>query len=546
ELRNGNQNGLNENHTFENETKRASSSSRSCLCGRENVKETKRIVGGSAVDPPHRYPWVVALVRRTYNTDKYFCGGALISQYFVLTAAHCFTSETVQNTRVALGAHDSTSSPEPVRISLMLAHPQYTNDSLLYDIGLLKLQTPAQLGANVNVLCLPSSSGIGRPDEMATVVGWGLHKDPGGETFEELQEVDLRIMSLDDCFVLHFPEFDRTTEMCAGGQGRSTCAGDSGGPLFAKQDGKWFGVGVVIGGRGCGALPSVFTRVIKYLPWIERETGDSPPCILEPLRVGEQSPVIPNLNNCGIPNEVEAERISGGSETTPFEFPWMTIIEYNDHFLGSGALISPNFVLTAASIFKDWMLKDLHKISITLGKHEINQESDEQEKKFDVMNIYIHTRYNTPTIHNNDLALIQLKEPAESQYRPICLPQRKDEYFPNTLLTIAGWGGTRLGSPLSSFLRKAELNVLPYGVCKNKYPRWFNRRMICVQSEEVDACKGDGGAPLMRKYEGRYYLVGVTSWNSTRGCRAEGESRVFSAVRKSLTWISNRTGLQVA
>ncbi|PRD25785.1 UNVERIFIED_CONTAM: hypothetical protein NCL1_39910 [Trichonephila clavipes] len=59
---------------------------------------------------------------------------------------------------------------------------------------------------------------------MATVVGWGLHKDPGGVPFEELQEVDLRILSLDACFVVHFPDFDKTTQICAGGQGRSPCA----------------------------------------------------------------------------------------------------------------------------------------------------------------------------------------------------------------------------------------------------------------------------------------------------------------------------------
>ncbi|GFW44518.1 venom peptide isomerase heavy chain [Trichonephila clavipes] len=223
ELRNGKWSGLNENHTFDNEMNRASSSSQNCLCGRENVKETKRIVGGSTVNPPHRFPWMVALVRRIYNVDDFYCGGALISPYYVLTAAHCFTSQTVRNTRVALGAHDSTTSPEPVPISLLLAHPQYREDSLLYDIGLVKLRTPAQLGPYVNVLCLPASA-VARPDEMATVVGWGLHKDPGGVPFEELQEVDLRILSLDACFVVHFPDFDKTTQICAGGQGRSPCA----------------------------------------------------------------------------------------------------------------------------------------------------------------------------------------------------------------------------------------------------------------------------------------------------------------------------------
>ncbi|GFV15281.1 hypothetical protein TNCV_3039301 [Trichonephila clavipes] len=90
------------------------------------------------------------------------------------------------------------------------------------------------------------------------------------------------------------------------------------------------------------------------------------------------------------------------------------------------------------------MLRDLHKISVILGQHEINQVSDSHEKRFDVMDIYIHSLYNSPAIHSNDLALIQLKEAAESQYRPICLPQRTEDYFPNTHLTIAGWGGTRL------------------------------------------------------------------------------------------------------
>ncbi|GFX60056.1 chymotrypsin B [Trichonephila clavipes] len=100
--------------------------------------------------------------------------------------------------------------------------------------------------------------------------------------------------------------------------------GDSGGPLIVKQEGKWYGVGVATWSQYCGVLPSVFTRVTEYLPWIERETRDSPPCIVEPLREKDnQPPVKPNLDNCGIPNEMESERIAGGGETTPFEFPWM-------------------------------------------------------------------------------------------------------------------------------------------------------------------------------------------------------------------------------
>ncbi|PRD23759.1 UNVERIFIED_CONTAM: Tmprss6 [Trichonephila clavipes] len=117
------------------------------------------------------------------------------------------------------------------------------------------------------------------------------------------------------------------------------------------------------------------------------------------------------------------------------------LIEYNGVIIGSGALVSPKFVLTAASIFQARMLKDLDKMTVFLGKHKTTVHSESHEKIFNVKVVHFHIRYNIPTIHNNDLALIELKTPAEDKYRPICLPQRKKEYFPNTVLTIAGWGG---------------------------------------------------------------------------------------------------------
>ncbi|GFX60059.1 hypothetical protein TNCV_4557391 [Trichonephila clavipes] len=156
---------------------------------------------------------------------------------------------------------------------------------------------------------------------------------------------------------------------------------------------------------------------------------------------------------------------------------------------GHGSSCSPEGQPPSGNKENKRMLKDLDKMTVFLGKHKTTVHSESHEKIFNVKVVHFHIRYNIPTIHNNDLALIELKTPAEDKYRPICLPQRKEEYFPNTVLTIAGWGGEQERSPLSHFLQKADMKVLSYGVCKDKYPKWFNKRMICVHSEEVDACK---------------------------------------------------------
>ncbi|GIY11809.1 plasma kallikrein [Caerostris darwini] len=515
-----------------------------CTCGEENIQETERILGGKTVDPPNRYPWVVALVKKNKNSDEYFCGGALISRQYVLTAAHCLEKEQVSEVRVALGAHNADTDPAPVAISDIIMHPKYYNKTYLNDIALVRLQEPATLGDKVKVACMPPYPKFTSADDNAVVAGWGWQNFPYGKYAKELQEVELSLLSHPTC-VSKYGGVIQETNLCAGGlKNRDACSGDSGGPLFGKYDGKWHSVGVVSWGMGCGreGYPGVYTKVSEYLDWIAEEMSDSPPCDDEEDIL---PPVKPNLDNCGIPNDNDEKRIAGGVETQPVEFPWMAMIVYNRTIVGAGALISPYYVLTVASIFDNWMEWYPEILDVFLGKHKVSAR-EPSSKKFDVQAVYHHKAYGNPTPYNNDLALLKLKQPAGDQYRPICLPLSDAWYPPNLTLTIAGWGRTSERGSGSSVLLKANMNVWSEEDCDKRYPGWFTEKMICAYKKGTDTCEGDNGAPLMRYYFGRYYIAGVSSWASKEGCATLGAPRVFSAIHSNLQWISGITGLQVA
>ncbi|GIY76771.1 phenoloxidase-activating factor 3 [Caerostris extrusa] len=292
-----------------------------CTCGEENIQETERILGGKTVNPPNRYPWVVALVKKNKNSDEYFCGGALISRQYVLTAAHCLEKEKVSEVRVALGAHNADTDPAAVAVSDIIMHPKYYNKTYLNDIALVRLQEPATLGDKVKVACMPLTPSSPLPMTMQSWLDGGGRIFPMENTPKN-QEVELSLLSHPTC-VSKYGGVIQETNLCAGGMKnkdacsiledpsseRSTTA--SGTP-WAWSPGAW-----AAAEKG---YPGVYTKVSEYLDWIAEEMSDSPPCDDEEDIL---PPVKPNLDNCGIPNDNDEKRIAGGVETQPVEFPWM-------------------------------------------------------------------------------------------------------------------------------------------------------------------------------------------------------------------------------
>ncbi|PIE58122.1 MAG: hypothetical protein CSA33_04205 [Desulfobulbus propionicus] len=247
-----------------------------------------KIVGGTTAEPG-AWPWMAAVLNADESDLFYaqYCGGALIAEKWVLTAAHCMFDDNNKVMRaaqvdVAIGVHDlRNDTGERIRVQRIVLHPDYspiTNDS---DLALLELsrastQSPLPLFREDDSL----AGGTG------TLIGWGARSaTPFPHDYaQELQEVTVPIVSNTDCEI-GYPGEITANMICAGyaAGGKDSCQGDSGGPLMVYEDGVWQHAGIVSWGKGC-AEPYLFgvnTRTSNFVSFIESYTG---PLLDEPLQ----------------------------------------------------------------------------------------------------------------------------------------------------------------------------------------------------------------------------------------------------------------------
>ncbi|KAJ4436546.1 hypothetical protein ANN_16577 [Periplaneta americana] len=218
-----------------------------------------------------QFPWQAAV----FADNSWFCGGSLISNTWVLTAAHCIGSTY----EVILGANN-VNNPESeaviVSSSSSIIHEGYDSNTLANDIGLVRIPSVSYSTYISPISLVPrSDQGNSFAGESVRVSGWGLNSDSATEITENLQYVDLTVITNQECNSVYG---DITSGMlCVSTPGgKSTCSGDSGGPLIHSQNGGYVQVGVVsfVSSSGCeSGSPAGFTRVTSYLDWIQSNTG---------------------------------------------------------------------------------------------------------------------------------------------------------------------------------------------------------------------------------------------------------------------------------
>jgi len=295
---------------------------------RLKVKKPEKGIYFGEPTPKGAFPFIVALIQSEAANDEegnyvgQFCGGSLIADRWVLTAAHCVTGEDAQK-RPALvapekidiyaGSNDFKDGTR-IKVKRIIRHPDHNPETMDNDIALLELSASARSSATSTIaLVTPrNEAAIGGVGKKVIAAGWGEIETKDNPT--ELRHVEMDILDNSMCNAsivsyrkevalagflhrarVHFGLSDGVVQqvrglvegnvgklvtenmICSGRTAtkRDTCQGDSGGPLFAKgTDGKFALVGVTSWGELCGVsekgLYGIYARVARYSSWVQQ------------------------------------------------------------------------------------------------------------------------------------------------------------------------------------------------------------------------------------------------------------------------------------
>ncbi|XP_042885541.1 phenoloxidase-activating factor 3-like isoform X2 [Penaeus japonicus] len=227
---------------------------------------------------------ITGLADESSGEGNVFCGATVISDRFLLTAAHCVINNPVYSVRLGdldlSQDNEPNSRPQDYEVEVIYVHPDY--DGGYNDLALIKTARRIEFNEGVFPFCISDS----RPNPQATVTGAGFGYVNETSKASHLQEVELKVVASAECESMFLREHSQTLRkwypqllqgsdiMCAGAPGKSACKGDGGGPLYKTDtSGRQFLVGIISRGLPCGdtqniTMPSFYISVADHVDFI--------------------------------------------------------------------------------------------------------------------------------------------------------------------------------------------------------------------------------------------------------------------------------------
>nr|XP_016848453.1 PREDICTED: serine protease 55 [Anolis carolinensis] len=218
-------------------------------------------------------PWQVSI----QTQGKHFCGGAILSNWWILSAAHCFQRDLTSGLFVVVNIEGGTS--EERELDRVLIHHDFNGKTLYSDLALLLLDTPIDFSRETTPICLPLLHDLSMWQDC-WVATWEPKIIPDSNEKQPammMEKIDVTLIGSETC-AQKIPDLTENV-LCTSSEKDTDgeCKDESGNPLVCTYGSnfKWFVVGIASRGEGCeeNGSPSVYTNIFKYLDWIEKATA---------------------------------------------------------------------------------------------------------------------------------------------------------------------------------------------------------------------------------------------------------------------------------
>ena len=234
-----------------------------------------------------QWPWMVSIQLQDYNGHfQHNCGGSIINEKFVITAAHCVFNVNISNIRLVFGSANLNIVNDKRLVKQTYVHPMYHPHYIYYDVALIELDIALQLGPSIRPVCIPKdpiNDAESRQQQVATLTNWGKI-GPGQNipTSSGLRQILMKVFSQTFCnstriiddhngipnsLSAKLPKLFQPDLLCAGYEDgvNTSCPGYSGGPLVVldAQRLSYIQIGVLSGGVCGGSIKyqGAFTRL---------------------------------------------------------------------------------------------------------------------------------------------------------------------------------------------------------------------------------------------------------------------------------------------